>query len=722
MATAASIQSAIQRFGVGTLPDAAVNLFATLGYRSDKQLDLPSSPEAFFDQIDPADSLNRTNARLSDWKQAHFLFQLTNDEIPSLAHRQIPLITDAGGYHKGMIESCVFHAIELNGEEWTRTALSRITREVNRAFPMPAILLFRHGGLISIAVIDRRINRRDASRDVIDSRRIALIKDVRIERPHRAHIEILRDLALANVGDRHTPSDFRDLYEAWLKVLSVKELNKRFYNELYDWYWWAVQECEFPRGQVWESEAKKRKPQTSVAVIRLLTRLIFVWFIKEKSLVPDELFHPEYLRELLKEPPTDAPEKTTYYKAILQNLFFATLNTDPGETGEGRRWKSESTGHNSHYLVHTVYRYRKMFREPQKALEAFRSIPFLNGGLFECLDREFTNRDRKHNPELEAHANEEGNGLVLRIDGFSDRNDNLLSVPNKLFFAKNEPVDIGENARSQKGTKVNGLIEIFERYKFTIEENTPIEEEVALDPELLGKVFENLLASYDEDTATNARKQSGSFYTPREVVDYMVDESLIAYFDTVLKSNHASDSVAHFRKLLAFGTQDHDFTDMEVNILTAAIENLKVLDPACGSGAFPMGMLQKLVHVLGKLDPDNSRWKAQNRAPLERQLREAEAIPDPNLRETKVEEAEEELNKLDRTFSDTHYADYSRKLYLIEKCLFGVDIQPIAVQIAKLRFFISLIVSQNVDRAEDNANISVLPVEPHNIGVSFGRS
>ncbi|MBD4629571.1 N-6 DNA methylase, partial [Xanthomonas citri pv. citri] len=77
--------------------------------------------------------------------------------------------------------------------------------------------------------------------------------------------------------------------------------------------------------------------------------------------------------------------------------------------------------------------------------------------------------------------------------------------------------------------KVQGLIEILSRYKFTIEENTPLEEEIALDPELLGKVFENLLASYNEDTRTTARKALGAFYTPREVVSYMVDESLKSY-------------------------------------------------------------------------------------------------------------------------------------------------------------------------------------------------
>src|SRR6185436_17624704 len=88
--------------------------------------------------------------------------------------------------------------------------------------------------------------------------------------------------------------------------------------------------------------------------------------------------------------------------------------------------------------------------------------------------------------------------------------------------------------KKRKAEKVTGLIRILNRYKFTIVENTPIDQEIALDPELLGKVFENLLASYNEETRTTARKQTGSFYTPRPVVEYMVDESLRAHLATAL--------------------------------------------------------------------------------------------------------------------------------------------------------------------------------------------
>ena len=98
-----------------------------------------------------------------------------------------------------------------------------------------------------------------------------------------------------------------------------------------------------------------------------------------------------------------------------------------------------------------------------------------------------------------------------------------------LFFGSYHHIDLSEDYGDykKKDEEIHGLIDILNSYKFTVAENTPIEEEVALDPELLGKVFESLLASYNPETKTTARKQTGSFYTPREIVNYMVDESIL---------------------------------------------------------------------------------------------------------------------------------------------------------------------------------------------------
>ena len=697
----AALRTTLTDFQKHPLSEAGAGLLSSLGYKSDKTADFGSKPEQFVAAVEEAthSTFNRDKAHVSRWKQCAFLFQLTNDEIPSLAMGQQAFSTDTK-LARSLIESFVFLAIELQGESWSRTDLAAIARELNRRFPMPAIVIFKHGELLSLVVIDRRANLKDATKDVIDSR-ITVIKDVRIANPHRAHIDILAGLALENLGDKRRPTNFRELYDAWITALSIQALNKRFYTELAYWYFWAVKQVSFPLGGG-EGESKRN----SVAVIRLLTRLIFAWFIKEKDLIPVDLFDPAQLKTLLKSDPAANGEDSTYYLAILQNLFFASLNV---EMGADRKWAADGGGMKGDRLIHSLYRHKEMFRDPDLALkEYFSKIPFLNGGLFECLDRELTERDFQRNPELKVLAVKEGNGYVLRVDGFSRRKDAQPIVPNKIFFGGEAQADLNDDLGTKgKRFDVYGLIDIFGRYKFTVEENTPVEEEVALDPELLGKVFENLLASYNVDTQATARKQSGSFYTPREVVDYMVDEALIAYFERHLPESESREG--KLRRLHSYSTESNDFSLTETTNLIAAIESLKILDPACGSGAFPMGMLQKLVHVLKKLDPSNELWKTQNRAPLAAQLAEAKKIPDPSLREAKVEEAESALTKFDHDFANAKHADYTRKLYLIEKCIHGVDIQPIAVQIAKLRFFIALVVSQEVDKAKDNWGITALP-------------
>ncbi|MBW2708380.1 MAG: N-6 DNA methylase, partial [Deltaproteobacteria bacterium] len=142
----------------------------------------------------------------------------------------------------------------------------------------------------------------------------------------------------------------------------------------------------------------------------------------------------------------------------------------------------------------------------EKAVKLFSDIPFLNGGLFDCLDKE------------------DDSGTVVYVDGFTRKARKQPKVPNFLFFSDYRTLDLSSayGDKRKKKEKVRGLINLLDSYKFTVTENTPIEEEIALDPELLGKVFENLLASYNPETGTTARKQTGSFYTPREIVNYIL--------------------------------------------------------------------------------------------------------------------------------------------------------------------------------------------------------
>ncbi|MDD4944875.1 MAG: hypothetical protein PHQ13_15235, partial [Rhodoferax sp.] len=696
----AQLLAALQNLATGDLQTSATQLLATLGYASPKTLALPNAPEAFAKEIENltggAKQLHHEHASLADWHSAAFLFQLTNEELPTLAAGQISLLTEPAGVQAWQVESFVFLAIDLKPGNWSRTRLAALTREVNLLFPMPAILLFRQAHdngqkALSIAVIHRRANKRDAAQDVIEGK-VSIIKDIDLHHPHAAHLRILESMALGLVDAKYVPASFEALYKAWLKVLDVKALNNRFYDELAQWYYWAILKdtgVTFPQGQpLDDTNDPATHGRPTVALIRLLTRLIFVWFLKEKRLVPPELFEETALAKLLNTPPHLHGKQGNYYQAILQNLFFATLNTEAtaldADGHQQRVWRAEAGPKRmDKYLIHTVYRYQAEFKDADAALTLFRTVPFLNGGLFECLDKLVSPEDLKRDPTLIPLVVTEGRQTVLRVDGFSERPENPMHIPNELFFGEGgSEVDLN-NVFGTKGKKYKprGLLKIFDSYKFTIEENTPVEEEVALDPELLGKVFENLLASYNPDTKTTARKKSGSFYTPREVVDYMVDEALVCYLkeplslidkaqaatkyeaskyeanglldlnagpgDLALELPPASapdllppplgegwggglpaqsDTAARLRRLLSYRHTSHDFATAEAHTLIAAIERLRVLDPACGSGAFPMGMLQKLVAVLRKLDPDNALWQAQNRAPLEEQLASAKRV------------------------------------------------------------------------------------------------
>ena len=149
--------------------------------------------------------------------------------------------------------------------------------------------------------------------------------------------------------------------------------------------------------------------------------------------------------------------------------------------------------------------------------------------------------------------------------------------------------------------------------------------------------------------------------------------------------------------------QANGLTTSETDEIVKTISELKILDPAVGSGAFPMGVLHKLTLALRRLDPDNSRWEK-----LQKELagkRAADAFDTQDDQERR-----EELHEIDDTFKRYRDSDFGRKLYLIQNSIFGVDIQPIACQIAKLRFFISLAIEQQPnDNPDKNFGIKPLP-------------
>ena len=783
----ASIQAALNTFDTRQFRVSNLALLNALGYSSDRTQAIPGADPQAFREIAESHSgknLNADKAKFADWKQADLLFQFTDEELSE--HKG--LFQDAA-INASQTRSYLFFAIELSGPRYSRTDLATIARQINRLFPMPVMVTFSYDGKLSIAVINRRPHKHDESRDVLGN--VSLIREIDTSKPHRAHLDVLQELSLSKRlewADGHNkPRNFDGLLAAWLAVLDTEELNRQFYKDLFTWFKRAVTTASFPT-----DEANTLKPEEHV--IRLITRLLFVWFIKEKGLIADDLFNETRIADLLEGYDPDAGD--SYYRAVLQNLFFATLNTEIDKRGFSKQT------HDTHRDF-SRYRYKAEMRDPEKLLKLFRRTPFINGGLFDCLDTEAATRDGG-----------------WRIDCFTDnpRSRSGYSIPNRLFFSwdKDNP----------------GLITLFDKYKFTVEENTPAEQEVALDPELLGKVFENLLAAYNPETRDTARKQTGSYYTPRAVVDYMVDEALTAYLSenthpsnaagpheqkqqttpqpsasapqpsasapqpaastaqpaasvsqpsasaaqpsasaaqpsasavqpaasaiqpsasasqpavsvaqpaasavqpaasipqpsasapvipapplvipAVLSGNPSDTHTNHWQQRIRylldytdpFDDAEDLFTPTERDHIIQAIATIKVLDPAVGSGAFPMGILHKLTLALRRLDPDNTRWET-----LQKDLAGQKAASAFNTQNRQERDAE--LDEISTTFEHYRDSDFGRKLYLIQNSIYGVDIQPVASQIAKLRFFISLAIEQKpTDKATKNYGIKPLP-------------
>lgn len=205
------------------------------------------------------------------------------------------------------------------------------------------------------------------------------------------------------------------------------------------------------------------------------------------------------------------------------------------------------------------------------------------------------------------------------------------------------------------------LFDFLKHYNFTTDESTSSFQQVAIDPEMLGKIFENLLAEQVEETGQQARKAKGAFYTPREIVDYMCKESLREYLKTkVTEARDRDDKIS-----LLLDTKPHLWRDQQRNYVKdlepfkveifKALDSVKILDPACGSGAFPMGMMQLLLMCYERLEP--------------------------------------------------RFDPYSTKLSIIKNNLYGVDIEPMAVEISRLRAWLSII----VDKEGDIRKIEPLP-------------
>lgn len=537
-------------------------------------------------------------------------------------------------------EGMMIFAVRIEGiTSPTRTQLADLTRAFNRASQsLPVVVLFQYGNFITLAT-SKRTKYKQTWREGEKIGKISLLKDIDTLNPHTGHIKILDELAL-KPGVR----DFNGLYKQWRKVFDVQILNEQFYKDLSAWYYYAVSKIKLPDiPDAYAGRANPEEENIKQFVIRLIARLIFCWFLKEKEqLIAPELLelydsqgNPRYL--ITKEDEKTFLKANSYYGGILQNIFFNCLNM-PMNYPKGRLQPSNKARYDptGRTKAEKKLDYRcKHYLTENFDYDLFNNIPFLNGGLFDKI---------------------QGDNLWDRID---DKN---ISIPNELFYGKNLSITTERNTITTEG-----INRILSRYKFTIAENTPLEEEIALDPELLGLIFENLLAEVNTDdpaASKSAKKASGSYYTPRKVIDYMVNESLLLYLKNYFKEHAFDNKDKKIDELVYLDKVDSGNSKFCTTIVNA-LDDIKILDPACGSGAFPMGMLNRIVQFLLLVDPNNNLW-------LSKYIKK---LP-PELQET----TRKELVK--------HDLNYVRKLGIIRNAIYGIDIQPMASHITKLRFFI----------------------------------
>ena len=394
--------------------------------------------------------------------------------------------------------------------------------------------------------------------------------------------------------------------EELLGRFSLDVVNKEFYTEIQKMF------IELVGGKIKnktfdpivlrpikEKDSKIKEEIKKEVAIRLIGRLIFCWFLKQKK--PEENSKYTLIDDSILSNEAVSNHKD-YYSKIIEPLFFEVLNKP--------------------VLDRKLTTYQKSI---------FKLIPYLNGGLFESREHDYYRK---------------GTGEMY--------------VPDQWF---------------------SDLFEFFDRYHFTIDENSSVDIEVSIDPEMLGTIFENLLGEINPDTEKQAKKATGSFYTPRKIVDYMVDESLKQYLHT--KTEISLDKL---QALISYNLEDdigNNFSDDEKRKIIKAISECKIIDPACGSGAFPIGVLQKIIWCLEIIDPGASLWM------------------------------DEKFSKADNDelLDNIKTAEYFRKLGVIRDNIFGVDIQSIAVEISKLRCFLTLIVEANVhDDLDETKNRGIEPL------------
>lgn len=465
------------------------------------------------------------------------------------------------------------------------------------------------------------------------------------------------------MDDNNNPG-IDDLEEAF----SVEKVTNEFFNLYKEKYIELKEYLEF--NEDFMNEANYRHFTSEQFAKKLMGQIVFLYFIQKKGWLGVDAFpivmtEKQYKnaffargtksREIV--PKVYAPQEDGTYRIVFSELQALSDEDEEFLAGivKGKPWGSGpkdfmrrmfdgcvEAGKNyfDDYLEPLFYTgLNKNRGENGFYAPLHRRIPFLNGGLFEQLD----------NYEWE---------------------NNNFNIPNELFSNK-----------AEKGRDADGILDIFDRYNFTMNEDEPMEREVAIDPEMLGKVFENLLDVKD-------RKSKGAFYTPREIVHYMCQETLINHlinktglpesdvrdfilYGDLMKDEDTTKDAREGNKDLLISSKIYD-PKTGVNRLKEIddiLANVKVADLAVGSGAFPLGMLNEIVRARETL----STYMA---------------IGMNNFQK--------------KSFYAYDRKPYDLKVNTIKNCIFACDIEPSAVDIAKLRLWLSIVIDDEITEEVGN--------------------
>ena len=478
---------------------------------------------------------------------------------------------------------------------------------------------------------------------------------------HTAISRFERFITDSIVSSEHPTLD--DLEEAF----SVEKVTDEFFNLYCEKFHQLREQLEL--NEDFRIEAEQHNFTSAQFAKKLMGQIVFLYFLQKKGWLgvgawPNSLTEKEYKNAFYARGAKSRELIPMVYRPVGDGTYRITgaaLNSisDADEEVLAMCVKGKPWGSGPHDFM------RRLFN-----IAVQRNVNFFDK-LLEPLFYDALNRNRGEQgycPALHCRIPFLSGGLFEPIDGY-DWEHNDFSIPNEIF-----------SNVAEKGRDADGILDIFDRYNFTMSEDEPMEREVAIDPEMLGKVFENLLE-------VNDRKSKGAFYTPREIVHYMCQESLITYLTNAMKVDEEA-----IRDFILYGDfmKDEDTVKdkrqgnggmyiseqlykinpdgtVAVNRLVDmdnALKDVRVADPAVGSGAFPLGMLNEIVRARQNI----SAYLAITMKPYDIRM----------------------MYQMDRS-------PHTLKYETIRNCIFAADIEPSAVDIAQLRLWLALVIDDEIN-------------------------